>query len=620
MNSKLDKKESQPSVKTQRVISRSATIKAGLLALLMIMGGVTGGWSADLVWLCPSRTAGNDFYNLFTNSYSSQWSTARSRVNVFKFYIGTIQGTSDAQLQAMFAYLRSNNIAMGLEWPPLSDPNVTNLEGFQPAGLATNICARIQRLGGQIDYVGMDEPLYYGHYYAGGPQYSVHQVARNAAVSLKQIQQTFPNVIIGDIEPIDAMPIADWQAATGLWLSSYNTAMGQPLAFFHVDCMWGNVWPTNIPLLFNLLAPWPTKLGVIFNTLTATSDATWMESAEVHIQSYNDSGIVQPNHILFQNWLTYPTTILPETNASSYTYLPNYYAFDTMRYSRLVKGGFYFYTADATELNQFLAAGWKIEKTSDSIYTAIGGTPSLSAFYRVQKMLTGGSTNYFYTANTTELYNATNSAGYGYSNSVVVGYVLTGTNGATAAPLYRAYSSTYGHFYTTSLAEYNGLATNIWIPNGICCYLPASYAVQVPPQGFSRLVKGGFHFYTANPVELNQFLTNGWTSEGTSGRVYTETGGAPLLSPFYRAHAVSGSGTLYFYTVNTTELTNALTMGGYTYDGIAGNVFTGVSSGGVPLYRAYSVFYGYFYTTSLTEYNGLPASTWAPQGISCYLP
>lgn len=457
-------------------------IKDVLLALVVWMGMVAVGWSADLVWLCPAEPtksfsgsiyASTDYYNLFTSTYSSQWSQARAKVNIFKVYLGFIQRSSDAQLQVMISYLSANKIKLALEWAPLVSDTYT-LEGFCRPGQADSLCQRIQRLGGTIDYITLDEPLYFGHYYASGPQWSVLQVATQAAASLNVIKSYFPNVIIGDIEPIDAMPSTTWYSTMQQWLAAYQTVMGTPLAFIHVDNMWGNSWTTNISSLSGMLTGSNTSLGVIFNTLESTTTSSqWMLSAEVNIQRYNASGIVKPTHIVFQNWLPYPSTVMPESSTTAYTYLVNYYfsSYATQAppqgFARLMKGGLHFYSANATEVSQFLAAGWVSEGTSGRVYATTGGAPGLSPFYRLSKT-TSGITKYFYTANGTERSNCLNL--YGFTDEGITGYVFTNASSG-GKPLYRAYSATSGHFYTTSLTEYNSLAAS-WTKEGTSCYLP----------------------------------------------------------------------------------------------------------------------------------------------------
>ncbi|PAW78898.1 MAG: hypothetical protein B9S32_05830 [Verrucomicrobia bacterium Tous-C9LFEB] len=451
------------------------TIKVVLLALVLWTSSAMWGGCVDLVWLSPAGPAvSTDYYSLFNTANDSQWTNARSKVNVYKLYLGTVQNSTDAQLTALFSYLNAKGIALALEWPPLYKDGLA-LEGFGVKDLALSVGAKIKRNGGALKYVAMDEPLYYGCVSNSGPKWDVVTMANNAAISLKQLQSSFSGLIIGDIEPIDAMPAATWQSLTSQWLAAYQVAMGQPLEFFHVDCLWGTVWTTNIPALNNLLAGSNAKLGVIFNSLAVvTTNSAWMQSAEVNIQRYNASGIVKPTHIVFQNWMTYPTVLLPESSPTAYTYLINYYygAYATQTppqgFNRMVKGGLHFYTANTTEVSQFVAAGWATEGTSGRVYAGTAGAPSLSALYRLYKV-NGTTKRYFYTANATERTNSINL--YGYVDDGIAGYVFTSSNSGGVA-LYRAYSATYGHFYTTSQTEYNGLSASTWTKDGISCYMP----------------------------------------------------------------------------------------------------------------------------------------------------
>ncbi|PAW79896.1 MAG: hypothetical protein B9S32_00805 [Verrucomicrobia bacterium Tous-C9LFEB] len=440
----------------------------------------------NLTWFCPAepnnptKSGPTDYWNLFTTTYSSQWSTARSRIKVFTIYPGCLMRSSDAQLRNLFAYLNQNNIALALEGLLLTysttDNKGHNVEGYSAPNESTAYAQRIKNLGGNLAYLAMDEPLYYGHYYDGpnAAHSDVQSLAANVANNIRQFRAVFPNVIVGDIEPIGAMTRSDWAATVQQWLAAYKSEMGEPLAFFHVDMLWDTPWQSDIPTLVNLLTPDDIALGIILNaTGTQTTSESWMQNAEVNIQRYVASGLPIPRHIVIQNWHPYPTTVLPETSPAAHAYLVNYcfgpYAAKappTPLYRLYHSGmGRHFYTADAAEKNACVTAGWQEEAPAGNVYNSSLSAPLLVPFYRLYH---AASNNHLYTGSESEK-----------NSAVLAGYIQEGTTGfvftsesSGGTPLYRAYGGpSHGHFYTTSKVEYDGLSS-VWTKEGICAYLP----------------------------------------------------------------------------------------------------------------------------------------------------
>lgn len=422
-----------------------------------------------------------DYPNLFNASYDSQWSAARGRIDVFRLYPGFVGRSTDAELTAIFSYLNAKGIALALEWPMLtwdtSSGDGCGVEGYTSPTDAASTAARIYNLGGNLAYIGMDEPLYFGHFYSGtnAAQDDLATLASDVAGNIAAFRAYFPNVVVGDIEPIDAMPEADWYDTTADWLNAYENAVGEPLGFFHIDQLWDEAWQTRTPYIAALLNDESIPMGVIFNAVGGSAtDATWMERAEVNIQRYNASLCPDPDHVVIQNWALQPAYILPETSPTAYSYLVNYYfssyavASPPKSFYRLYNATLHrhFYTMSETEKNNCLSGNWVSEGTAGRVYPGTVCAPSLIPLYRLFK---ASINDHFYTTNSTERDNAIANAGY--VSEGVAGYVYANaSSGGTA--LYRANGgSTYGHFYTTNPSEYDNLGTG-WIKEGIACYMP----------------------------------------------------------------------------------------------------------------------------------------------------
>ena len=101
----------------------------------------------------------------------------------------------------------------------------------------------MKRLGGSLAYVAMDEPLWFGRYATkkGACQWEIGKIASVVAGEVAQLRMVFPDVKIGDIEPIgDLAP--SWTEDIAEWTNAYRTATGSSLAFLHADIQWETNW------------------------------------------------------------------------------------------------------------------------------------------------------------------------------------------------------------------------------------------------------------------------------------------------------------------------------------------------------------------------------------------
>ena len=97
------------------------------------------------------------------------WPTAASFVSVFKLYPQFMRHGSDADLQKIFQWLGRHRIALAVEVGMISPrPDCRATEGFDADQSA--IAERVRRLGGDLQYVAADEPLYYGHHNKKGDE------------------------------------------------------------------------------------------------------------------------------------------------------------------------------------------------------------------------------------------------------------------------------------------------------------------------------------------------------------------------------------------------------------------------------------------------------------------
>jgi hypothetical protein len=272
-----------------------------------------------------------DYLDLFVPGAS--WSEASSRIQVFKLYPEMLSpifagSFSDATLQMIFSYLNSHHIELAVEFPPLTPTEAcgTGVEGFG-GELALPMATRIQNLGGNLKYLAFDEPFYHGSTLYSGPngcQWTPQQIAANALESVAQVRTVFPNVIVGDIEPVPAGE--DWLSQYTEGVDAWRAAAGIPFAFFHFDINWQVDWRPNVESMRQVLQHRGIPFGMIYNGWTTDmSDAQWMTDAENHYAEWEAQGGAVPSQVIFQSWYPYPSHALPESDPTALTYLIDSY-------------------------------------------------------------------------------------------------------------------------------------------------------------------------------------------------------------------------------------------------------------------------------------------------------
>lgn len=234
----------------------------------------------------------------------------------------------DATLRTMFADLKRRHIAFAIEWGPLDEPNRCGIgEGFDGT-LALHYAQRIQALGGSLQYIAFDEP-YNGAAVYDGPgacHWTALQTAQNAIKNVAQIQSVFPDVVLGDIEPVPPGTAFDsWLGGYGQWIDAWQAVTGKPLAFFHFDTDWSRDWKPAATALTRALVTRHIPVGHIYNGDPGASDATWMALAEEHMTDFETHAGLVPDMVIFQSWEPHPKHLLPETDPTAFTYLIDRY-------------------------------------------------------------------------------------------------------------------------------------------------------------------------------------------------------------------------------------------------------------------------------------------------------
>jgi hypothetical protein len=189
---------------------------------------------------------------------------------------------------------------------------------------------RIASLGGVVDYVDMDEPVLYGHRPlhkdgTGGCQYSIAALTDQVAEQVSAMRSIFPNLRVGDAEPIGA-------GADGMSLNrdvlDFFAALKQRTngavpAFFHADVQWNSPgWRPVFERLGIALRAQQTPVGVICNGggPGITSSEAWIANALRRCAVVASDRGIGADHYIVQTWEPLPTKMLPENNPGALTY------------------------------------------------------------------------------------------------------------------------------------------------------------------------------------------------------------------------------------------------------------------------------------------------------------
>jgi len=271
-----------------------------------------------------------DYMQLFEDN--ARWVNAAANVKAFKTTTQFVVGATDEQLAKMFAGLKKRKISFAMETlmlPPGDKGCGKGIEGYlDPNGLQS-VIERIRRLGGDLRYVAMDEPLWFGHTsnQPNACHSPIESLAQSVAFRISVIKKVFPDVEIGDIEPM-ATPEQpnDWMDEINQWIQAYQKATGFPLRFFDADVTWAGPWQSQLRSLTTHLSAAKISFGIIFNgDPTDSTGVAWTTHAEERFSRVENDPTIIPQRAVLQSWTLQPSHMLPETEPGTMTYLVDRY-------------------------------------------------------------------------------------------------------------------------------------------------------------------------------------------------------------------------------------------------------------------------------------------------------
>jgi hypothetical protein len=266
------------------------------------------------------RRGAPDYLSLF--SPEAKWDTSARHVKVFKIYRDQVLYMPDEVIRTIIGGLDARHISLAMETNILVETSVCS-PGIDKAKPITPVVERLKRLGANLRYLALDEPLAGGHLAARSRDChaSIDAVARDVAASIKSLLAIYPDLQVGDIEPIGRLgDDSMWPQELGQWIDAFQAETGHKLAFMHADTVWGRPWKEDLKALAAITRKVGVPFGVIYNgDFTEFSDVAWAANTKRYAELVESSLGSVPDHIIFQSWDTWPQHSLPDSDFTTAT-------------------------------------------------------------------------------------------------------------------------------------------------------------------------------------------------------------------------------------------------------------------------------------------------------------
>ena len=240
------------------------------------------------------KTGTTDYFDLLQQTPTSMSSLADLSVLVVpsQFFIFA----TDAQITQMINFVDQNHIALA-----------TYGEQMWNGPSSVSFLTRIASLGGDLKYFIMDGA------YDGGLQQglSLSTIAGTVANDVSAIKELYPNIQIGDAEPIP-----DPGNIQG-WLSAYASATGAPLGFLAADVQWNQNWQPALEQAADEIRSDGVGFDVFYTGDPATTDASWSALIDQRWMEVESDPLIRPDAGIIASWENYPTSLLPQSDPST---------------------------------------------------------------------------------------------------------------------------------------------------------------------------------------------------------------------------------------------------------------------------------------------------------------
>ena len=299
-------------------------------------------WLAPLMaigqqlWFAPGddlnvkgKVAHPDFLQLFAPG--APWPAGMAHVEVVQLRSPWFTRMPQPTVDEVLGFLKEHHIKLAVPLGFISSDTLgKDVEGCGTArGMAAYPRLMVQK-GVPLDYVVMDEPLYFGHDYAGknACRFSIEQVADSVAMNVRMIRSYYPQVQFIETEPPQALTggVAEYSQ----FLDAYQARLHELPIAVRFDIAWGTVnaqhreWHQAIPEFIAMLKARGIGYSIIYDAGRVAgkipdTDAGWVASAKANVADWEATIPDKPAQIDLQTWSPNPVNIVPESDPTTMT-------------------------------------------------------------------------------------------------------------------------------------------------------------------------------------------------------------------------------------------------------------------------------------------------------------
>jgi hypothetical protein len=264
----------------------------------------------------------------------AQWPIAAAHVGAIAVSEGPVLHLTDDELTQMASFIYAHHMKIFLETGIISRQKGSKFGGGEgycfPAEIRAT-CEKMQKFGLTVDYLRMDEPIWFGHYNKNDAyvqQLAIPDLVQRVKEDADEVIKVFPNVQLVDIDPIPPVTMQpDWQPTYKDYLQQLEAALNKPVVALQVDVQWKNpAWMHDLKEFADFAHGLGMKFGVIYNSDgSADTDEDWIKAAEKSFTVVESLVGVIPEQPVFQSWDKIPSHALPETSPAAHTHLIDRY-------------------------------------------------------------------------------------------------------------------------------------------------------------------------------------------------------------------------------------------------------------------------------------------------------
>jgi hypothetical protein len=136
-----------------------------------------------------------------------EWAAVASRINIFGITVGYVLTATDQELVAIATDLQRRQIGLSVALQSIArtaSDTCGNQEGYGVEPEHARAAAKLHRLGIAPRYLALDEPLWFGHFSTDplSCRFTLEELARRVSANVEKYVALFPDITLGDIEPI----------------------------------------------------------------------------------------------------------------------------------------------------------------------------------------------------------------------------------------------------------------------------------------------------------------------------------------------------------------------------------------------------------------------------------